>query len=60
MYKVTAEKFEKDYCNICICKDECCENYKIACHKIPQERKDYIASILYNRPTHVVESGDSN
>lgn len=60
MHKVTADKFQKDYCKVCIYKDVCCENYKIACYKIPRERKDYLASMLYSKPTHVIESGDSN
>lgn len=60
MYKVTNEKFQKDYYNVCIYKNVCCESHKIACYKAPQERKDFLASILYNKPTHVVEGGDSN
>lgn len=60
MNKVTTDKFQKDYCNICIYKNVCCENDRIACHKVSQERKDYLASMLYNKPTHVLESGDSN
>lgn len=55
MYKVTNEKFQKDYCNVCIYKNECCKNYKIACYKVPQERKDYLASMLYGKPTCVAK-----
>lgn len=60
MYKVTADKFQKDYCNACIYKDVCCESYKIACYKIPQERKDLLASMLYKKPTKVLKEGDKS
>lgn len=55
MYKVTDGKFYKDYCNRCIYQDVCCEAYKIACSNIPQKRLDYLASMIYGKPTQVLK-----
>lgn len=60
MYKVTTDKFHKGYCNRCIYKDVCCEAYKVACFNGPNERLDFLASMVYGKPTHVVKDGDSN
>lgn len=61
MYKVTANKFHEDYCNKwCIYQDVCCEAYKIACFNVPQERLDYLASMIYGKPTQVLKEGDTS
>lgn len=62
MYKVTIDKFRKNYCGKwCIYKDLCCEAYKTACFNISQENLDYLASMIYNKSTHAItQGGDSN
>lgn len=59
MYKVKSDKFHKDYCNRCTYQDVCCEAYKIACFNVPQERLDYLASMIYGKPTQVLKEGDT-
>lgn len=59
MYKVAANKFHEDYCKRCTYQDVCCEAYKIACFNVPQERLDYLASMIYDKPTKVLKEGDT-
>lgn len=60
MYKVTADKFHEDYCNKrCIYQDVCCEAYEIVCFDLPQERLDYLASMIYNKPTCVIQRSEN-
>ena len=49
----------EDYCNGCIYKDVCCKAYKIVCFNVPQERLDYLASMIYGKPTKVLKEGDT-
>lgn len=61
MNKVTIDKFRTDYCERCIYKEEsCCDSYKIACYKIPQDSMNFLASMLYGKPTEIIPGGEIN
>lgn len=62
MYTVTLDKFKEDYCKHCMYKDDaCCENYKIACYNLPQDNINFLASMIYGKPTpQVLKEGDAS
>lgn len=61
MNKVTIDKFRTDYCERCIYKEEsCCDSYKTACYSVSQDRLNFLASLLYSKPTKVVQGGETN
>lgn len=64
MYKVTADKFQKDYCELwCVYYGVCTEKEKEDCYNVSVKRKEQLATMIYNKPTKIIDNpkgGDSN
>lgn len=64
MNKVTADKFHKDYCELwCVYYGVCTDKEKEDCRNVSIERKEQLATMIYNKPTKIIENykgGDSN